>query len=392
MKKQNALLALTTAATALPGVQANAQQIAENFEFGYRHHSYEEDPIAQENTLGDQLDRYDIDVNQFKLIAPLSDNMQLDIDYQTEKMSGASPWYTFQLPGQAPVQIMSGASIEDERTDIAAKLRYAWDRKSVDFSVATSDEDDYESLSFGFAYTFETNNRLSTHTLATDVSNDDIFPVDADIFLTRPATEQSKHSRSFLYSYSRIINKNTLTKFSIGLSRKSGYLSDPYKAVFVNFQLLGDTRPDTRTAKTATAQVRYFVDELDAAFHADYRLYDDNWDIRSHTFDFAWHQNLGMGFQIIPSLRLYSQTDAYFYEVFHEEVREDGLYTTDYRLSEYGAITLGLKLTKSFEDWSLTASFERYRSGANTGLASSDTENPALIDFDLVSVGANFRF
>lgn len=388
--KNNALLALTAAASALPGV--NAAQISDEFQIGYRYYAYDEEPLDPDNVIGPITDRYDIDVNQFNLIAPLSETMELSVDYQHEKMSGASPWYTIMGPDGKPLQVMSGASIEDTRQDAAMSLTSLHGRHSFVATAAVSKEDDYDSTSFALEYNLETEDKLGTYTLAWDVSNDDIFPVDADIYPTRPQTEQSKHSNSALFAYSHIINKQTLVKFSAGYSRKTGYLSDPYKVVFVDFRLIGDTRPETRYSRTAALQARYFSDSLNGAFHADYRFYDDSWDIQSHTFEFAWYQNIGWGIQLVPSLRLYSQNEAFFYEVFYEQTREDGYYSTDYRLSEYGAITYGLSLNKAFENWSLTVSAERYESGGDKVFADADVENPALLDFTLIAAGFNFRF
>ncbi|XOV81281.1 MAG: DUF3570 domain-containing protein [Aestuariibacter sp.] len=389
--KNSALLALTAAATALPGI-AQAQQIAEQFEFGVRHHAYDEEPISASETLSPQLDRYDIDVNQFRLVAPLSENWQLNLDYQRETMSGASPWYTFQLPGEGVKQIMSGASIEDTRTDVSASATYAWDRKGITFGIATSDEDDYESTSASLAYSFESEDRLRTYSFSTDYSDDEVSPVDADIFLTRPTTTQDKESYSFLFSLSQILNKNSIAKFSVSVARKKGYLSDPYKLVFVDNNLIGDSRPDQKTSKTFAVQYRYFADELNGALHADYRYYDDNWDISSNTLKLAWYQNLGMGFQLVPSIRWYSQDEAYFYQTFYTDTRDDGFYSTDYRLSEYGATTYGLKLSKRFDNWSLSLSAEKYESGGSDVLADASIENPGLLDFDLITFGFDIYY
>lgn len=392
MKKNNALLALSAAAACLPAMQAKSQQIAQDFEIGVRNYNYEESALDQEQVLNQQLDRYDIDVNQFRIVAPLSETMQLNVDYQHEKMSGASPWYTFQLPGEEPKQVMSGASIEDTRKDMAAALKMAFDRDVLTLGAARSTEDDYDSTSFSVNYVKESEDRLTTWTFGADVSNDDIYPVDADIYRTRPATEQSKHSNSFLLSYARIMNKHWLLKVAAGFARKSGYLSDPYKQVFVAGELIGDIRPDKRISRTLAVQNRYFVDAADAAMHVDYRFYDDDWGIQSNTIDLAWYQNLGSGFQIVPSVRLYEQSEAFFYETFYSETRADGNYSTDYRLSEYGAVTYGVKITKAFENWALMLSGEKYQSGGSKFLADAESENPALLDFTLISVGVDFTF
>lgn len=390
--KSHALLALTAAAAALPGVTAHAQQIAEDVEIGYRYHKYDEDPIDASKLLSGSAERYDIDVHQFKLVAPLSGNVQLDFDYQTEKMSGASPWLTLLTGDQEVAQVMSGASIEDKRTDVATKLSYFFDRQVIGVGVAHSDEDDYESLAFAINYAFETEDRLNTFSLAADVSNDDINAVDADLFPQRPATEQSKQSNSVLFSYTRVLTKQLVAKFSLGYAEKTGYLSDPYKQTFVAFNLLGDSRPDSRYSTTLSTQLRYFNDTLNGALHFDYRYYDDSWDISSNTIKLSWYQNLPWGIQVIPSIRLYDQSEAFFYQVFYAETPANGLYSTDYRLSEYGAITYGLTINKSFENMTFSLAAETYQSGGNKGLADADSENPGLVDFDLLSVGVNYRF
>lgn len=94
----------------------------------------------------------------------------------------------------------------------------------------------------------------------------------------------------------------------------------------------------------------------------------------------------------MPSIRLYDQSSAYFYEVFYEQARDDQFHSTDYRLSEYGAITYGLMLNKSFKNWSITVSAEQYQSGADIGLANAENANPGLLNFNLVTVGFNVIF
>jgi hypothetical protein len=388
--RNNALALLSVAASNILATHVHSAQVAEQFQFGVRHHNYQEDPLAE--PLGGSPERYDINVNQFSLIAPLADSADLSVSYQKEKMSGASPWYTLKFGDEEPLQVMSGASIEDTRTDVSATLRVIDDFNSYGITAAVSEEDDYKSASFGFKYSRETEKRLSTWSIAADFSNDDINPVDADIYTTRPMDTQSKHSVSTLGSYSRILNKNTLLQLSVGLSKKSGYLSDPYKVVVTQQGLIGDARPDSKISKTIATQLRYFVDPMDAALHLDYRFYTDDWSIDSHTVDITWYQNLLYDVQLIPSIRLYSQSQSYFYDVFYKQERADNYYSTDYRLSEYGAVTLGLKLIKKFDSWSMTLSADKYSSSGDTFLANTDVENPALIDFTLVSFGFDLQF
>lgn len=381
---------LTSAAAGLSGINVHAETITDNFQFGVRHHRYDEEPLKE--VLFGSVDRYEITANQFSLLAPLTEQIELAVSYQHEKMSGASPWYTLKFDEGKALQVMSGASIEDERTDMSAKLRWADGNKSVAVIAAKSTEDDYDSTSFGIEHAFDTNDKLATWSFSADFSNDKINPVDADIFLTRPNTEQSKHSSSALIGFSRVLNKNTLFQISAGVSKKSGYLSDPYKMVFVDFELVGENRPTSRRAKTLSLRTRYFVDATDSALHLDYRYYDDDWKIKSHTLDIAWYQNLPFDILLVPALRFYSQSQSYFYQVFYTESQVDNYYSNDYRLSEYGANTASLKMIKKFDVVSLVLSADRYISGGKIGLANSKQDNPALLDFTLVSVGFDLQF
>jgi hypothetical protein len=267
-KKNNTLAILAAAAANLTSMQADSAQVAENFQVGVRHYNYEEEKTV--DFSGELRERYNIDVNQFSLISPLSEQFELTLGFQHEKMSGASPWYTFVLD-EEPVQVFSGASIEDTRDDYSVKLRYVNDLNSIAFIAATSDEDDYESKSYGIEYQRESEDKISSYSIAADFSNDEIKAVDADIYLTRPQDVEKKHSSSLLLSYSTILNKNALIQFSLGYSRKSGFLSDPYKIVLAATGLIGDSRPSKRIAKTFSTRFRYFVDSADAALHLDYR-------------------------------------------------------------------------------------------------------------------------
>ena len=58
---------------------------------------------------------------------------------------------------------------------------------------------------------------------------------------------------------------------------------------------------------------RHFFTGANAALHADYRYFDDDWGVGSHTLDLAWYQNVGALTQVIPFLRYYTQGEADFF-------------------------------------------------------------------------------
>ncbi|GAB6068287.1 hypothetical protein JCM13664_16060 [Methylothermus subterraneus] len=61
--------------------------------------------------------------------------------------------------------------------------------------------------------------------------------------------------------------------------------------------------------------VRYFA-PLDAAFHLGYQFARDDWGISAHTLEAQWIQPLGGGWTLAPRIRYYSQDRADFYRPF----------------------------------------------------------------------------
>ncbi|HXG28981.1 MAG TPA: DUF3570 domain-containing protein, partial [Nevskiales bacterium] len=130
----------------------------------------------------------------------------------------------------------------------------------------------------------------------------------------------------------------------------------------------------------------------DAALHADYRLYDDDWDVTAHTLDLAWHQNLPGGWRVVPGLRWYSQSQAFFYEPFYAAPRGDGFASSDYRLSPFGALSLSLGVNKAVDGWVLSLRYENYDSDERYALDDVDVENPGLVDFDVLAFSVKKTF
>jgi hypothetical protein len=384
------LQALAAAALALPGLGAVAEEESK-YEFGYRFHSYSEDELSRTQTGGSSGERYEIRANQFNLSAQVNEDLSLNVAYQHENMAGASPWFTTKDNSGKVSQIMTGASISDSREDIQISSLFTKGDRRYGLTVATSEEDDYESISFGASYAYDFDNKLSTFSLSADVSDDDITPTDSDIFSYRVRSE-SKKSSSVLLGLSRILDKNSIIQFSLGFTAKDGYLSDPYKQVFINFDLLNDTRPDRRTSKTLSARYRYFVDATQGALHVDYRYYTDSWDIDSHTWALSYYQTVGWGVKLIPAVRLYHQDAGFFYQHFYDQARGDSYHSTDYRLSAYGATTFSLTLEKTFDSITWHIKAQQYSSGKDKGFASNADANPALLDFTLISAGFDYRF
>ena len=96
-------------------------------ELGLRFTKYKEAKIDSEKVIYGSTDRYDIDVTQANLITPIGRNWSFTLDVQHDAMSGASPWFVGTNAYSQPGVIMSGASISDNRTAVAASTRVYFD-------------------------------------------------------------------------------------------------------------------------------------------------------------------------------------------------------------------------------------------------------------------------
>ncbi len=387
------LLALTTAALALPGMAPKAllaQTAPEEFSFGYRYSKYEEaDQPAATVSDGQSVQRYEIDIHQVGVVIPVSSSFSVNVDALTETMTGASPWYVTEGDDGDPVQILSGASIDENRNDIGLTANYFSDRFRVSAGVARSEENDYESLSQNVSASFSFNNNNTSIDIGASRSDDDIEPTRAPAIDPNRVFNETKDSKAFSIGFSQVMSKTLLVGGGFSYTRFDGFLSDPYKLASVNGALLRDNRPDSKNQTAVEFRVRKFLPNQNAAVHADYRFFDNDWGNSSHTLSLGWYQNLG-SWQLSARVRGYNQTSTNFFRNFYTEERVDGFYSSDYRLSSYGALSLKLGIRKSFEKSSFSVSFEDYKTGK--GFSDDGDLSPGLVEFQVLTAGFDFRF
>ena len=379
MKRPSPLAALTTAAMSLPAFAASPP-VESTLSVGVS--NYQEADIPPHLVVGGDNRRYDVNIRQFRLLSPVGRNWSLGLDLSRETMSGASPWGTGTGADGEPALIMSGATIHDTRTETSlTATRYGEDH-SIGLTLTRSEEDDYEAFSPALSGEWTFNDDLASLSVGLSYSNDVVEPTDAAAF--GRVSREERRSRSASVGVSRVIDRSSVAYAGLSVTDHSGYLSDPYK--------LRDVRPEARREWALSVRYRHFLDGPDAALHLDYRYFDDDWGVASHTLHTSWYQNLGAWLQVVPNVRYYSQSEADFYR----SVDDFGLpldvhQSSDFRLSAYGAFTFGLKAIVRQPDWSLTISADRYIGNEKYGLASG-VAHPARLEFTLASVVLDIQF
>lgn len=402
-KESAALRALQASALALSGMAqvASADSPIDRVYTSYSFSYYDEDEIEDSKGLPNaDRERYSVSTHQAMIAAPLTDRLDFSLEVTHETMSGASPWYTAPDAAGAPIQVLSGPTIEDERNDFLLTTNYYYDNARMGVTTGYSSENDYDAINLSFDGETHFNERNTTLSGGIGMSYDQIEPTDPELDATRPESEK-KQTYFLNVGLAQILNRRSVVQSSVSYAFGTGYLSDPYKKVFrFGGTFFPDERPGDRHAISWLTRYRRHIEEFEATLHLSYQYYIDTWEVSSHTIEVAWYQSYGDNLQITPNVRYYTQNEADMYVGYLPiTANGSGEFSSDYRLSTYGALGLGLKGEYTFRtgwftdiEWTAKLSYERYLSSGDLAFSTPSVEAPGLVSFDVFSVGFNAKF
>lgn len=325
------------------------------------------------------------------------------------------------VPDNRLVQTIASASPEI-RNQGNFRLGYEWDEAAVNLGGGVSQEPDYNSAFGSLNGRMDFNQKLTSVNLGLNYANSDINALINPLY--SPYVDQSYYAEKgqinsipnasgapgrYLtgnrqdwtshLSVAQVINKDLLLESGIGFTRSTGYLGNPYKAVDMVFvdtqgtpvppvdgstlpplyapqvQAVVERRPEERNQGMWDMRFVEFVEPLDASVHGGYRFFIDDWGITAHTFDIDWVQPVE-SWTVTPRFRYYSQNGADFYQpyfLFQGKAPKgpDGrfnlagvpldAYSSDYRLSAYGALSGGITVARPIgKAMAFEAGFEYY--------------------------------
>ncbi len=374
------LLALTPLALSATGL-ARAEEGSVEYVYGnYR----ESDLAATRSASGKASERYQVDTHLFRLNQPLggSDGVSLDLTHET--MSGASPWYVMPDLKGRPVQVMSGASISDVRNAIEAGWRHDWGRRgTAHVSTGYSQEEDYRSLQLNLEGELKAWDGMQSVTAGLGYSDDSLEPTDGgSARYPNRIREADKQGASLYAGVIQVLTPRDQFRVTLSTLWQQGFLSDPYKLAYITgtSSTVADSRPDSRVSVTLATQFRHSFDTPGLALHADYRYFRDDWQIEAHTVTLGLYRQDTL-WDWSASLRWYSQSQADFYAPFYAAPRRDGLASSDYRLSPYGALGANLDLGRRIGLWRLGGGIGAYRASEDYALGSVAMPNPGLVSW-----------
>ncbi len=314
-----------------------------------------------------------------------------------DAIAGATP--TGEPPptpdGQVPLSHM-----EDERRAWSADLSHQFQRVNVTAGFAHSRESDYHSLGWSLNTLTDFNQKNTTLLLGLAGTDDDVLA-----FLPQPW--QKKNTYDVITGITQLVDPRTSVSFNLTFSRATGYLSDPYKLIQKNVEVLpgvflrrtfAENRPDSRTRWIALVAMNHAYPQVNGAVDASYRFSHDDFGVSSNTFALEWLQKLGAKVILSPSIRYYQQSAANFYFLTLDGTSilpptippgQPPFYSADYRISKLQTLSYGLKLVWTpTAAWQLDVALEKYDMRGRDGI----TSPTAYPEANIFTVGAKFSF
>jgi hypothetical protein len=307
-------------------------------------------------------------------------------------------------------------------------LNYYMDDIKLSLSGGVSSEPDFESNFGSSQVSWELNDKLTTlsagygvtsNSISRGTGHNDGAHAFHDGGGDYPELDESSLFHSFNLGIAQVMGKNTLFQINSSYTHQKGYLTNPYKLVYVrgeitaeeyfgfadetvsfreasNLEIMGvdlfrEVRPDQRNQWAFSTRLNQYIPSFDAALHADYRYFLDDWGINSHTFELSWHQPMPQGILLTPNFRYYSQSRADFFAPYFLAPRADGYYSSDFRLSGFGAISAGLQLSKEFYKGKVkfNTGFEYTSQQGSLQISSNGEDGYADLNFFLASASIN---
>ena len=368
---------LLAAALLLPGVQALADEPPAGGSISLRYLDYADRQSG--------LDRIHAHSPSIAVTAPVASDWSIEGTLTADDVSGASPRYHTAI---------SGAShMHDERKagDVAA-TRY-FRRGTLTAGAAYSTEHDYVSRALSLNGTVSSEDNNTTWAFGLAGSRDSINPVNHIV------ADEHKRTVSVLAGVTRVLTPNDIGQLTLTRTNGSGYYNDPYK--------LFDNRPRSRRENTVLLRWNHYVDATGGTTRLGYRYFSDSYRIRAHTLSAEYVQPLADGWSLVPELRLYSQSAAYFYydpvydaalgapfpPGFANGADPNRLTSPDQRLSGFGAVTAGLKVVREIGKlWTVDVKVEAYEQRGNWRLFHDGSPGLAPLHARMLQVGLTRRW
>ena len=271
-----------------------------------------------------------------------------------DKVSVWGNYYADFLSGASIDVITSGSTFyEEDRIEGSAGIDYLHERTILSASVTSSNEDDYEALSFGFGLSQEFFGELTTLSMNYSQGDDEVRRnQDGGTVDVGEAT----HKR-FGIGFTQVLLRNWIAAINVETVVDEGFLNNPYRTVrFEDISNPGssgsqfENYPTTRNSDAISLRSMIYL-PYRAALRLETRAFQDSWDVKSQNYEIRYIHPYQTQWIFEAKLRYYDQDQASFYSdlfAFEDETGEE-FRARDKELSTHTNFSIGLGVSYTID-------------------------------------------
>lgn len=256
------------------------------------------------------------------------------------------------IAGHYLVDSVSAASVDvesyaspytEERIEKSVSSDFLIDKTIYSLSYATSDENDYNGKSYTFGLSQDFFGDLTTISLGYAIGDDDIGNA------TDASFAETLDRRTFRLGLSQVLTPTSTLALALESISDEGYLNNPYRPVRYLDNSPGNTKgwstqseiyPNTRHSNAIGLTYTHFLD-WDASVFAQYRYYQDTWDIKGQSLSFELRKRIG-AWILSGKVRGYQQSAAEFYSDLFPFANAQNFLARDKELSRFNTFLIGV--------------------------------------------------
>ena len=321
-----------------------------------------------------------------------------------EKFSFTGNYYVDMVTSASIDVVTTASEYTEERKEYSLGVDYLSDRTILSLSYANSTESDYIADTLSLSLSQEFFGDLSTLTLGFGLGDDTVKQTGA------PDFEDEIERKRFTVGFSQILTKRLIASISYESVFDEGFLNNPYRQVRVaapvtgpgdrGYDYIPENYPSTRNSEAIAIRGIYAINNK-SSIRAEYRKYDDSWDVDSGNVEFRYSRYFGNRWLAEVRTRFYDQTEgAFFYQDLFD-FSADGtpeFYGRDKELSQYSAQQFGLSLSYTlrsrydfFNNSTINFSWDRinyeYDDFRDTTVATTAGEEPLYtLEADIIRI------
>jgi hypothetical protein len=188
------------------------------------------------------------------------------------------------------------------------------------------------------------------------------------------------------FSWTQVLSPRALGVLAWSVAQAQGYQANPYTFVQIGADDTAPTRvnqPREKLRQTGRLTLRQGL-WTDAAAEGAVRYYQDDWSVRSFTYELSLAQRLG-AWVLEPMARWQDQDQgAWFFQNRYQTA--ETYMTRDLKLAPHQSLSYGAALRAELGDWSVESRWTRYQRRDSLDYSLYYADGPTLADLFQVAV------